>query len=85
MIADAEVTKREHWPKGRLGSDHLNHTVSYRANRINDGRWRVVAHRGVTESDPHGCGCCVYDRIPAAIIIIDMHGIVKSYTRKKAG
>jgi hypothetical protein len=78
-IAKAEVTKREHWPDHQVGQDKLIHTVCYIATRIDNGRWRVVAYKCVTEDHPDAG--CAYDAIRPAIMIINRKGIVTRYFR----
>ena len=81
-IAKAEVARREHWPEGKVGRDHLIHTVSYDATRVDNGGWCVIARRAVTEGRLDGGGGCAYDPIPAAIILINNKGVVSDYSRK---
>lgn len=78
-IAKATLAKREGWPEGKLGTDGLIHTIAHGSRRINNGGWRVVAHRAVAEV---GHGDCGYDPIPAAVLIINNRGIVTHYVKR---
>ena len=78
-IAKTAIAKRERWPEQQLGPDGLLHFVAYGSRRINNGGWRVVAHRAVTAIGHPDCG---YDPIPPAIIIINNRGTVTHYVRQ---
>ncbi len=78
-IAKATIARREGWPENQLGADGLIHTVAYGSRRINNGGWRVVAHRAVTTARHADCG---YDPIPPAVITINKRGRVSHYTRQ---
>jgi len=79
VIARAQIARREHWSEGKRGRGHIIHGVEYRAVPIDDGGWKVIAHRALTEDRGEvGTG---WDG-PAAIIIINREGVVTKHYRE---
>ena len=81
-IAKAIVSKREQWPETYRDKNGLIHIVLYGARRIDNGCWRVIAHKSCYSDSPTGCGDPVFDADPAAIIIINERGKVISYKKR---
>ncbi len=80
-IAMPLVRDREHWRDEKIVPYHLTHNISYGARRINKGAWRVIAHSALRENRPDGGGGSSYDPgVPAAVVIIDRHGKIVSYS-----
>ena len=79
-IARPQVSEREHWRDEVPIRNHITHTISYTARRINKGGWRVVAHSAVQENRLDGGGGNAYDPIPAVVIVIDMQGHIINYS-----
>jgi len=87
-IARQAVASREQWPiEIDLKNQNICHTVSYVCYRINKGRWKVVAHKALSEVGPHACGDVAFDsESPGqAVIIISKDGSVIGYFRKGIG
>lgn len=80
-IANAAVAEREHWPNGKTDRNGVLHWIDFRFERIDDGGWKVVACR-VAGKIFLG-GEAKLEGSTAAILIIDKHGAVTSYTHKK--
>jgi hypothetical protein len=77
-IAKAMIAEREGWPERQVDFKGLIHVVAYSSRRINDGGYRVEAHRAITTA---GHGDCAWDSTPPVVFIVNKEGAVIHYER----
>jgi len=77
-IAKAIVTKRENWTEVQRDPDGNYHVIDYTTQRINNGGYRVEAHRAIT---PANGGYALWDsaHMKSVFLIINKKGIVTDY------
>ena len=77
-IAGRMVTQREGWVEYQPGANGLIDVISYRARRINNGGWKVMARKGITDSHRERI---VYRPGLSAMVIVSKFGTVTHYDR----
>lgn len=77
-IAGRMVSEREGWVEYQPGANGLIDVISYRARRIDNGGWQVMARKGRTDKYRERI---VYSQGPSVIVIVSKFGTVTHYER----